>query len=325
MSTHRGPGARASSAAPSQPGPLARKVLAALAKLQRQQVIDLTAWRQGKAQAEAISQTLRSQPELADLDPLHALYAYAQNHLGAMIEQLSQVPALGKLTDAYAAAEQEYMPSGPPMSPLTTSYFTSWGAFDLAVGVKRESFASIALALYRQLCPEAALLAVFETLQRSRLGVYRHDGSAGRYMQLTELITERAFKAIAPSGYPGQRGELWLARVLPPLPRFKPSDHAVVFTTPYLLGELDNNGHCRLAREVDWRAYFARTLATMKSPDPIVAYGELMKYGLSRHYWNEYIFLAYFNHRQDSIFLSGWPDRPDSLPHSPASRTRWGD
>jgi hypothetical protein len=305
---------------------LARKVIGALAKLQRQQVIDLTAWRQGKAQAEAINEAWRCQPSLTDLDPLHALYAYGQNQLGAMIEQLSQIPTLGKLTDAYAAAEEEYMPSGPPMSPLTNSYFTSWGAFDLAVGVKRESFASIAIALCRQLHPQGgALLAVFETLQRSRMGVYRHEGTDGRYVQLTELITERTFKALSPSGYCGQRGELWLARVLPPRPGLESGDYAVVFTTPYLLGEVDASGRYRPAREADWQAYFTRTLPRVKSADTVVAYEQLMKYGLTRHYWNEYIFLAYFNHRQDSILLAGWPDRPDSLPHSPASRTRWRD
>jgi hypothetical protein len=266
-----------------------------------------------------------AEPGLADLDPLHALYAYGQNQLGAMIEQLSQVPALGKLTDAYAAAEEEYMPSGPPMSPLTNSYFTSWGAFDLAVGVKRESFAGIAIALCRQLYPQGPLLAVFETLQRSRMGVYRHDGADGRYVQLTELITGHAFKALSSSGYPGQRGELWLTRVLPPRPELEPGDYAVVFTTPYLLGEVDASGRYRLAREADWQAYFTRTLPRVKSADTVVAYEQLMKYGLTRHYWNEYIFLAYFNHRQDSIFLAGLPDRPDSLPHSPASRTRWRD
>lgn len=306
------------------PGPLARKVVAALAKLQRQQVIDLAAWRRGKIKAEAINDTLISQPELAALDPLHAWYVYGQHQLGAIIEQLAELPQLAKLTAAYTAAEDEYMPSGPPMSPLTTSYFTSWGAFDLGVGVKRESFASIALAICRHVRTEPVLIELFETLQQSRMGVYRHEGSDGRYLWLTELITQRHVKAIAPSGYTGQPGELWLARVLPPTPRLAPSDYAVVFTTPYLLGECDDRGRYRRALEADWLDYFARTLPQMKSRDEITAYERLMKYGLSRHHWNEYIFLAYFNHREDCVFLAGFPDRPSSLPHSKEGQARWG-
>jgi hypothetical protein len=307
----------------AQLGPLARKVVAALAKLQRQNVIDLAAWRHGQAKAEAIKNTLISQPKLAALDPLHAWYVYGQHQLGAIIEQLAELPMLAKLTHAYAEAEQTYMPSGPPMSPLTTSYFTSWGAFDLGVGVKRESFASIALAVCRHVHTEPVLIELFETLTQSRMGVYRHEGSEGRYLWLTELITQRAVKAIAPSGYAGQPGELWLARVLPPTPRLAPHDYALVFTTPYLLGECDDRGRYRRALEADWLGYFARTLPQMKSRDEITAYERLMKYGLSCHYWNEYIFLAYVNHREDCVFLAGVPDSPRSLPHSKEGQARW--
>lgn len=308
----------------AQSGPLARKVVAALAKLERQNVIDLAAWRRGKAQAEAVKATLISQPELAELDPLHAFYVYGQHQLGAIIEQLAELPMLAKLTSAYTEAEHEYQPSGPPMSPLTTSYFTSWGAFDLGVGVKCESFASIALAVCRHLHTEPVLIELFETLQHSRMGVYRHEGHDGRSLRLTELITGRPMKAISPSGYTGQPGELWLARVLPPAALLESSDYAVVFTTPYLLGECDDHGRYRRARDADWLGYFARTLPQMKRRDEITAYEQLMKYGLSRHYWNEYIFLAYFNHRQDGVFLAGFPDTPSSLPHSQQGQARWG-
>jgi hypothetical protein len=54
--------------------------------------------------------------------------------LTVLIEQLAELPMLDQLTDAYAAAQDEYMPSGPPLSPLTTSYFCGWGYFDLHAG-----------------------------------------------------------------------------------------------------------------------------------------------------------------------------------------------
>ena len=36
-------------------------------------------------------------------------------------------------------AEDECMPSGPPMSPLTVSYFTMWALFDVRFGSSRET------------------------------------------------------------------------------------------------------------------------------------------------------------------------------------------
>jgi len=64
-----------------------------------------------------------------------------------------------------------------------------------------------------------------------------------------ELVTGAVFRAIDPSGYRGRRGELWHVRVLPP-PIPGTAEH-VVFTTPYLLLE---------PGELDWQAYFRRTL-----------------------------------------------------------------
>ena len=46
------------------------------------------------------------------------------------------------------------------------------------------------------------------------------------------------------------------------------------------------------------------------------AYVALMKYGLSRNYWNDYLMDAYVNHRHDMIMLAGIPDLPASLPHA---------
>jgi hypothetical protein len=80
-----------------------------------------------------------------------------------------------------------------------------------------------------------------------------------------------------------------------------------------------------IATENYWLAYFERTLPKLRSADPTAAYERLMKYGLSRHYWNEYIFLAYAHYRQDCVYLAGIPDLPRSLPHSKAGAARWGD
>ena len=54
------------------------------------------------------------------------------------------------------------------------------------------------------------------------------------------------------------------------------------------------------------------------------AYEEVMKYGLSRHYWNEYIFEAYVNDIRRAILVTGFPNIPLSRPHSSESARKFG-
>jgi hypothetical protein len=42
----------------------------------------------------------------------------------------------------------------------------------------------------------------------------------------------------------------------------------------------------------------------------------LMKYGLNKNYWTEYIFLSYRNHSENMILLEGFPDILSSMPHA---------
>jgi hypothetical protein len=74
--------------------------------------------------------------------------------------------------------------------------------------------------------------------------------------------------------------------------------------------------------ENNWLDYFERNLKKIRTSEKALAYEQLMKYGLSRNYWNEYVFLSYRNHRHDMIFLEGFPDVPSSLPHSKEGREK---
>ena len=120
--------------------PIAAKIIADMAEIIKEKVIDIQEFKQAKIRAEKLQSTLSSDKELARLDPLHAVYVYGQNKMSVFVEQLAELPVMSELTEAYLSAEEEYMPSGPPMSPLTHSYFTCWGFFDLCVGTMKESF-----------------------------------------------------------------------------------------------------------------------------------------------------------------------------------------
>jgi hypothetical protein len=103
--------------------PISRKVLSGLRKEINRKVIDISELKNAKIYAENLEKSVISEKELSELDPLHGVYAYAQNKISILVEQVAELPALSKLINAYADAEDIYMPSGPPMSPLTKSFF----------------------------------------------------------------------------------------------------------------------------------------------------------------------------------------------------------
>lgn len=72
-------------------------------------------------------------------DPIHAAYIYMQNFTSHFAEGVSQFPEMRAWADVVTKAEDEYMPSGPPMSPLTGSYFWMWAIYDLRIGNARHN------------------------------------------------------------------------------------------------------------------------------------------------------------------------------------------
>ncbi|MDQ7073871.1 MAG: hypothetical protein Q9O24_01635 [Gammaproteobacteria bacterium] len=296
-------------------GPLARKVIASAQQQLQRKIVDLGDWKEGRLRSEEYLKSIVSEARLSELDPLHALYVHSQNHLSVLIENISELPMLDKLTDKYAASSEEYMPSGPPMSPLTTSYFTCWGAFDLcSSGAKKETFCTVVTDFCKHINVDSGQIEVFEALQNSYMGIYKHEGVSEGYIQFRELLTNKKIKAICASGYMGLEGEIWFARILPPL--FNVFNYSVVFTTPYILGKLGVGRSFVPEVEADWLQYFERNLGKKRVKDIEGAYKELMKYGLGKNYWNEYVFLSYRNHRHDMILLEGFPDIPSSMPHA---------
>ena len=68
------------------------------------------------------------------LDPLHAVYVAVQNLSSVFAERVSVLPEFDPYYRVVLDAQENYMPSGPPWSPLTGSYFTTWAFFDLRFG-----------------------------------------------------------------------------------------------------------------------------------------------------------------------------------------------
>ncbi len=293
--------------------PIAEKLVARMKREVRGRVVNLRDVITGRAAAEELQRTAVTKEVLAGFHPAHAAYVYAQNQVSVMSEQLTALDEMAPFADIVSQAEDLYMPSGPPMSPLTTSYFTCWAFFDACVEPANETIGTTILQVGAPFGMHDEMLHLIRLMQESRMGLYVHEGTEGSLVVLREIVTGAVCHAISPAGYRGQRGELWYVRVLPP-PVPGGSEH-VVFTTPYIVLQPGLRG---------WEAYFRRTLTEVPEQARLDAYERHMKYGPTRSYWDYFIFEAYVNYRMEVIYLAVLPDVPESRPHSEVNSGRFG-
>ena len=141
-------------------------------------------------------------------DPLHAAYIAAQNFTGLFMEEVTQFPEFDSYWKIYGPAQKEYMPSGPPISPLTKSFFTTWAFFDLHSGPDRETIGSCLLDVAELLEMDPFVVETIRQFQNSRMGIYEHCGSEEGRWRLRELITDKEFCCDNTSKYQGKPGEL---------------------------------------------------------------------------------------------------------------------
>jgi hypothetical protein len=290
--------------------PIAKRIVAKMKLPWQRKVVNIKNVIAGHAMAEELQKTVVSQKELEGFHPAHAAYVYAQNQVSVMSEQLTALKEMAPFVDIISKAEDLYAPSAPPMSPLTTSYFTCWAFFDACAGPANETIGTVVLEVGATFGTHPELLRLMRLMQDSRMGVYIHRGGEGDASVLEDLVTVAVYRAIVPAGYKGQKNENWYVRLLPP--PFPGDKEHVAFTTPYIVVHPDFG---------EWLAYFRRTFpATAGFAD----YERHMKYGPTREYWNDFVFEAYVNHQADAIYLAGLPDIPESRPHSEVSQvTGW--
>ncbi len=250
-------------------------------------------------------------PDIAKLiaqgsDPVHATYVFIHHIASVFAENISRLPEMRAFTKEVETAEEQYLPSGPPMSPLTRSYFTSWAFFDHRIGNTKDTLAGCLIDANDVIWMNPDQLDALKKMNESRMGIYEHQGSQENYVRLRELITDRGSVCHVASGYRGKPGELWYVRLLPPLLPELATYH-VAFTTPYVLVG---------ATKKDWIDFLRRNTVGIKSSSEAEALHRLMKFGPRTNYWNEFVFRAYHHHQADAIYLSGIPDLKGTLPHA---------
>jgi hypothetical protein len=283
-------------------GPIASNLVAQARKHQNSKVLDLALARQTLAEAKEVQAAAPSGSKAGP--PEFRLCAAVHADIHHMAEQVLQLPAARRWGERIERAEDEYMPSWPPMSPISQSPFTTWSIYDLAIGLRRESLAESAFAMLNAFAPNREALPLVQALVSSRLGFYRCIDARGENVLLQEMLTEETHEAVIASGHVAKSGELWLSRVLPPPAA---GTRSVVFTSPYVILSPELN---------EWEAYFGRVLPPLRRATRAEAYVELMKQGPERDGWNEYIFKGYENHTDGAIFLVGLPDVVSTRPQS---------
>ena len=288
-------------------GSVADKIAKKITMQIRSNVIDLSSYRAGRELAHEAGLDTDRVRKLVQQggDPCHALYVVGQNFASVLAEQISMMSEAKGYARVVGRAEDEYLPSGPPMSPLTPSYFTTWAFFDVGepgndgdhypACRRTDGTARMDTGCGR---PHAAIPH----------GVLRDCGIEGSMVMLREITTQAMYRCHVPAGYVGRLGELWFVRLMPPVNASV--DYHIAFTTPYVLVNVAEQAM------ID---YISRELARMEGrrlPRVQDLYANLMKHGTDANHWNEYIFCAYCGHQHDVIFLTGIPDIKSSLPHA---------
>lgn len=283
-------------------GPTASKLAKELRKLQRSNVVDLSAVRQARAFARELSDL--PQDMLAELPPNHVAWMQAFKLLGSLGRFLLGSHTLRKLSRVVDDAEAYYMPGGPPMSPILDSVFMSWMMIGARTGPRRESLCDIIADIAPVLGLPKELQQATRTLGACRLGVYRMEELERERVCMTDIASGQAVEAAVPRGLTS-RAKLSLTRLLPPL---LPDDSDwVVWTTPAELVAPD--------AESQWRAYFERVAGNGEGQAVRVA--KHMAAPPKQTYWLDYITDGYAGTTgTGAIALLGVPDRPETLPHS---------
>jgi len=192
-----------------------------------------------------------------------------QNLVSFLFEEMSGFQSIDKLCEIIQDFEEEYMPSGPPMSPITGSYFAYWSLFDLKFGEDNLTFCDILIEMSELFEFPHWILEVLKAIQRSRMGIYEQQKDIQGTIQLKELYTEEVFSVYNSSGYKGSPSELWFVRLIKDMP----NGNATIPITPYIL---------RPSEKKDWMNLFLEKFQKEENNDFKPDYNNFLKYGNSK-------------------------------------------
>lgn len=239
-------------------------------------------------------------------------------------------PAFRSLARFHDEIEEEYMPGGPPQSPVYDSFAMQFILGSVPQGIANETPHSVLARLLLRDPSRARLQCMAQSLADARFELYRVKNASGHRAELEHVRGSGAF-SVWLTGPFLRTGDFGLMRVL----AF--DNESFLADSPYLLK----------ASEQDWLEHLARVVAQQHAPtaapvaqkasklsskeqarrrqkdkakaarnEPEEVIKRYLHFGLSERYWFDYVMDAYAGERRGIVFLEGVPDRPDLLPHS---------
>ncbi|GAG97705.1 unnamed protein product, partial [marine sediment metagenome] len=197
-------------------GIISTKLKNTFSQIKKQKIIQIDDIYKAHKKSEEDIKTIKTPDQFKqDMHPVHAVYASTQNLVSYLAENLSVLPEFKEYYKAAGDAEDEYMPSYPPMSPLTTSYFTHWAFFDLMLGRDRETIGTCLSDIGSEIGIHTSYIELIRLLQESRMGLYLHQGLEGKNVLLYEIFPKKQYRCHVGSGYAGKKNEIWFTRIVP--------------------------------------------------------------------------------------------------------------
>ncbi len=272
---------------------------------------------------------VQNEENLAEPLPSHTQHFLAHYHVVTRCSMtLLGAPDFARLERLHGAWEEEYMPGGPPMSPVYDSYLIQHLLAEVPVGIANETPYSVLTRMLARDPQRRAFHELAACLAASHLDLYQVHAAKGLNAELENARTGERFEAHLTGAFL-RSGDRVLARVM------KFGDHSYICDSPYLLDAPIN----------DWIAYLERATSPTEAaakPEPSASKSKLtskqkaklkakqraaspaqdvvrhLKFGESERFWLDYVMDAYLGERNGIVYLAGVPDRPELLPHSEA-------
>ena len=234
-------------------------------------------------------------------DPNFHGYAATLNITSTFAVQALDILELIPFNNTLADLQEEFMPSYPPMSPITTSFFQAWMWLDARISPNGPTLGGLFAHYLKRKNTMGYLWKALDALNDSYGAFYEVEAIEENLVQLWDIVGQKKTSCWNSSGYAGELGEVWYVRQLPPY--LDDSRHSVTLNTPYVFRKQGR----RL-----WEDFFLRQRS---GNDPVHESGSFLKHGKLLDYWMEFVFQAYSGHTGNAIFLEGFPDIAASRPH----------
>jgi hypothetical protein len=282
---------------------------------------------------EQILQDQRNHDPLADEAELPEAIKPFFGHYCVVVRAATALlgaPAFRSLARFHDEVEEEYMPGGPPQSPVYGSFAMQFILGSVPQGLGNETPHSVLARLLLRDPSRARLQRMAQSLADARFELYRVTSASSHRAEL-EPVRSRGALSVHLTGPFLRAGDFGLMRVL------SFDNQLFIADSPYLLK----------ANEQDWLEHLARVVAQQQPPtaapvsqkasklgskeqarrrqkdkakaarnEPEEVIKRYLQFGLSERYWLDYVMDAYAGERRGIVFLAGVPDRPDLLPHS---------